>query len=397
MLYLLRDMHSRPTIYDFNILGDRIQMKPHVLFVLPDLEAGGAHFMNLRLAHALSVRGWHVRVAVLFDRPCAVTLDPPVEISIVFFRAYGLVKKLLLPPRLMALAKTTDAVVGGIEFAPTNYGFIASRLSRRPFLSWTHTDFFQHQEAARSLDRAASRLIYRSCRDVVFPSEGARDSLRKALGGKPRKSRWHVIENFIPIPAPRPFPPKEGFDGIFSRPVVVGIGRLVALKGFDRLIRAHAALRAHGIDHHLLILGEGPARGELQELVRSLQVSSTVFMPGHVPAPISWLQRCHIFALCSHYEGLPLALLEALSCGIPCIAMDCPSGPREILQGGKYGMLTPGDDEAAFQRGIERLFTEPQLHEHFARVGPRRAHDYSPENILPKWEALLTDIIRRKG
>lgn len=372
-------------------------MNLRVLFILPDLDTGGAQTMNLRLAQALSSKGWPVQLAVLFDRPGGLRREYKKEISIVLYDARSFLDKMMLFIRLMCLAKKFDAVVGGLEFAATNYGFIASRLAGRPFLSWTHIAFAPHQTTARTLDRTLSRLIYRFCHDVVFPSKGAKESLRKALGGQPRKSRWHVIENFIHLSATRPCSQIKSHDHIFASPVVVSIGRLVKQKGFDRLIRTHAALLRRGLKHHLLILGEGPLREKLEELVRSLQVSSTVFMPGHVPNPTPWLRRCQVFALSSRYEGFSLALLEALASGIPCVAMDCPSGPKEILEDGKFGILTPGDDEVAFQRGIERLFADPELYAHYARVGPERARDFTPEQIVPQWEALLMKIVGRRG
>ncbi|WP_448383850.1 glycosyltransferase [Desulfosoma sp.] len=305
-------------------------MKPRLLFVIPDLAAGGAHYMNLRLARGLRARGWRTQVVVLFERGRIDLLEKFKEVPVIALGAQNLLQKVMLPFRLARLARRVDITIGGMEFAATNYGFVAAKLARRPFLSWTHTDFHRHQVKAGILDRLVSYLIYHLCRDIVFPSNGSKISLQRALGGRPRRNRWHVIENFIEPQMPET--PVSSDGKIFSRPVVVGLGRLVHEKAFHRLIRAHAALRLRGLDHHLLILGDGPLRTELESLAGELGVSKTVFMPGHVDNPFPWLGQSQIFALCSHYEGFPLALLEALALGVPCVAMDCPSGPREILR-----------------------------------------------------------------
>lgn len=372
-------------------------MNRRILFVLPDFVAGGAQSMNLRLARALRARGWGVQIAVLFDRGDAVPPELLDNLPITLLGAHSFAEKLALPWRLARLARADYVVVGGVEFAATIYGYAGATLARRPFVSWTHTSFNQHQYSARRIDRWISRAVYRCCRDVVFPSNGARDSLQVALGRKPPHSRWRVIENFVDISTANSasFLAPEG--QIFARPVVVGIGRMVAIKAFDRLLRAHAALRAHGIDHHLLLLGDGPLKTTLIAQASALGVTDTVFMPGHVADPSPWLAYSQVFALCSRYEGLPLVLLEALAAGVPCVAMDCPSGPREILQDGAFGLLTPADDESAFQQAIEMLLTDDQKLAHYAKIGRQRALDYAPERIVPQWEALLTDICQEQA
>lgn len=179
----------------------------------------------------------------------------------------------------------------------------------------------------------------------------------------------------------------------FAKPVIMAIGRLAQQKAFDRLIRTHATLRQQGFDHHLVILGDGPLRSELTAQATALGVADTVFMPGHVPNVAAWLNQATVFVLCSRYEGLPLVLLEALTCGVPAVAMDCPAGPREILDGGRYGNLVPDGDETAMTEAIARLLRDPNLRTRYAELGRERAKHYSAERILPQWEALFQEII----
>lgn len=369
-------------------------MSHNLLFVLPDLAAGGAQPVNVHLARQLQQRGWMVQLAVLFDRPEAVSSSLLHGLVVTRLHARGTAGKLTALRRLAGMAKSADLVIGGMEFAATNYGYLVAKRAGRPFLSWTHIAFDQHQMSASAFDRRASQWVYRRCTDVVFPSAGARDALRSALGAQPAKARWHVLENFVTPARAAAVPPAAP---IYAKPVVVGVGRLVEQKAFDRLIRAHAALRRQGIAHHLLLLGDGPLRGALLAQAQALGVTDSVFLPGHVTYVADWLGHATVFALCSRYEGFSLVLVEALAAGVPAVAMDCPSGPREILQDGRVGRLVPAQDESAFTQAIGELLRDPDQRAQCSALGKCRADSYTAERMVPRWEARLDDIISRAG
>lgn len=122
--------------------------------------------------------------------------------------------------------------------------------------------------------------------------------------------------------------------------VFVAVGRLRPQKDFRTLLLAFSKVRASR-PARLFILGEGSERRELETLVRELGIAGDVSLPGAVENPYSYLARAVAFVLSSRWEGLPTVLIEALACGVPVIATDCPSGPREILAGGRYGKLVP--------------------------------------------------------
>lgn len=344
--------------------------------------------MNLRLARQLQSRGYSVRLVTLFKRLWFEPLDPS-GLDVVRFDARGIGKP-LVALRLIPFVRQADVIIGGEDLAATNYGWIAAKIASRPFVAWTHIAFHEHIKRLSRLDRWLSLVVRRRIRWTVFPSEGALESLRRALGGQPDDAHWVVIENFLEaLPEPAPTPPDPR---MFAQPVVLGIGRLAEQKAFDRLIRAHAALRGKGLDHHLLILGEGPERPKLEAEAQRLGVTGTVFLPGHVTNVQDYFAHATVFALCSRYEGFALVLLEALSLGVPAVAMDCPSGPREILKDGWAGLLMPDGDETAFQAALERLLTSPELRQQYAERGRERAQDYMPDNIIPKWEVFLAEV-----
>lgn len=353
--------------------------------------------MNMRLADQLTQRGWIVDIALLFDRNEDFGQRKNFSrLRFISLHADARLKRVLLPLRLARLARKYHLVLAGLDLAATNYGYVAARIAKKPFVSWVHIAFDEHSQFVSRLSRRLSLWVYRRLTHVVFPSRGARDSLERALGAPPPCAQWHIIDNFLDIARQAVVavvPPAH----IFSKPVVLSIGRLSAQKAYDRLIRIHASLCGLGVAHHLVILGEGPERSRLQALAAALGVSDSTFLPGHMPNPQPWLSASTVFALCSLYEGLPLVLIEALHAGLPVAAMACPAGPREILDNGKTGVLVPANDEAALERAIVRLLTNPTLRATYAERGKRKAETYAPETIIPQWESLLSNLIQITG
>jgi glycosyltransferase involved in cell wall biosynthesis len=181
---------------------------------------------------------------------------------------------------------------------------------------------------------------------VVGVSEGVVADLVNVVGVPREKA--HVIFNPIVTPdlaeqAAAPLDHPFYADGV---PVFVGVGRLRPQKDFGLLIDAFALVRKQR-EARLVILGEGSERAELERHVASLGLGDVVGLPGAVTNPYAYMSRSAAFVLSSRWEGLPTVLIEAMACGTRVVATDCPSGPQEILQGGRFGALVPmGDAEA---------------------------------------------------
>jgi glycosyltransferase involved in cell wall biosynthesis len=136
------------------------------------------------------------------------------------------------------------------------------------------------------------------------------------------------------------------------------MGRLVPQKDFATLLRAFALVRADR-PARLVILGEGPERDRLMLLARELGIENDVLLPGFVTNPFAWVGRASLFVLSSAWEGLPTVLVEALACGTPVIATDCPHGPRAILEGGDLGPLVPVGDSRKMAEAMRRMLDAP--------------------------------------
>lgn len=139
-------------------------------------------------------------------------------------------------------------------------------------------------------------------------------------------------------------------------PVILGVGKLEAQKNFPNLIRAFAKIRAVR-EARLIILGWGPNRSQLEDLVKELNLEDDVDLPGYVQNPYPYMAHASVFALSSAWEGLPTVLIEAMALKTPVVSTDCESGPSEILAGGKYGHLVPVNDSKALADAILQVLS----------------------------------------
>jgi glycosyltransferase involved in cell wall biosynthesis len=239
--------------------------------------------------------------------------------------------------------------------------------------------------------------VYPRLEKVIFVSSDAAASTEEVVTLD--ASRVEVIPNSLdPLAVETVQRTCQTWDHPFpAKPVVMAVGRLNPEKGFDLLIRAHRRLRDMGVEHSLVILGEGPLRAELTELVKELRVADSVIMPGFFPNPYTALKQATLCVLSSHFEGCPSVLLEALALGVPIVATRCFSGPREILDEGKYGMLVPPNDEAALTEAIGKLLNDPARRKQLRLAGLERIRQYFPANIAPRWDRLFTEILAGGG
>jgi glycosyltransferase involved in cell wall biosynthesis len=143
-----------------------------------------------------------------------------------------------------------------------------------------------------------------------------------------------------------------------SIPVVIAAGTFTKRKGFCDLLEAFALVcRKKSI--RLILLGDGYLRDDLQAMVADLCIADSVDLPGAVPDPLPFFSRSDVFVLSSYAEGLPNVLVEAMMCGCTPVATDCPTGPRELLQGGRLGYLVPMRDPNAMAAAIENALEHP--------------------------------------
>ncbi|MCF8469394.1 MAG: glycosyltransferase [Parvibaculum sp.] len=229
------------------------------------------------------------------------------------------------------------------------------------------------------------RWAYRFADEIVAVSGGVAERVLSVPGVRPE--RVHVIHNpcWTPGIAARA---AEAADhpwlGEGGPPVILSAGRLEAQKDFGTLIRAFAALLQRR-EARLIILGEGSLRSALEAQARQLGIEDSISMPGFIPNPFSFMARASVFALTSRHEGFGNVLVEAMACGTPVVSTDCPSGPSEILEGGRLGPLVPVGDADALAAALEQQIDHPTA----ASSLQARAREFSTEIAADAYLALL--------
>jgi glycosyltransferase involved in cell wall biosynthesis len=156
-------------------------------------------------------------------------------------------------------------------------------------------------------------------------------------------------------------------------------------------------LRDRRDDFAVLVVGAGPAEPALRARVAEAGLARHVRFLGFRENPFPVIRAARALLLTSRYESFGMVLLEAMACGTPVVAMDCPYGPREVLDGGRYGVLAPAADAGAFADAIFKLVEDPARRADYSRNGVLRAQAYSLSGIARRWEALFEDDARWKA
>lgn len=243
------------------------------------------------------------------------------------------------------------------------------------------------QPGSYCLGRLRSTLrswTYRGASRVVVLTERGRDFFHGAV-----KRNCRVIPNPVLHALGRDEVPEYSLQ----RPSIIAMGRLDDQKGFDILLRAFARIKDRCANWQLTILGEGLQRAELENECRTLGLLGRVHMPGLIKNPHTVLKQADLFVLSSRYEGFPNALCEAMACGLPVIATDCPSGPREIIRLGVDGLLVPVEDVEALATAMEELMADDSRRHHLGFRAAEITERFNLDRVMHLWDDLLEEVL----
>lgn len=211
----------------------------------------------------------------------------------------------------------------------------------------------------RPLKRRFAKWLYPRADRIIAISQGVKQDLVEQFGMPPGKIE--VIYNPM---VTRDFEerarrcPEHSWLGPEQPPVFLGAGRLSGQKDFVTLVEAFAQVRSR-IPCRLIILGEGEQRPLIEARALQLNVRDDVDLPGYVSDPLPWMAAADAFVLSSRYEGLGNVLVEAMAVGTTLVSTDCPSGPSEILEGGRLGRLSPVGHPRRLAEGMLQAVEHP--------------------------------------
>jgi glycosyltransferase involved in cell wall biosynthesis len=367
--------------------GGKPTRRQLVSLFVPSLFGGGAERVMLTVAGGLVKHGWEVDL-VLAEATGPYLTEIPAGVRLVDLKTRRIVASVLPLVRYLR-QRRPDALLTTLRYA--NVAVLLSarlaRVSTRVLVRESNTSSVQDRTAGarQRIIRVLARHTYPWSAGIVAVSEGVAADLREDLGLAPEKIR--VIHNPVAL---------DEIDALGRRsvshpwlqepsvPILLSAGRLTEQKDFATLIDAFARARARR-DLRLVILGEGELRPQLDTQIRELGLSAQVSMPGFVRNPFPFMARAALFVLSSRWEGFPNVLLQALASGCPVVSTDCRSGPRELLEHGRFGALVPVGDPDALAAAILRVLEAPKSPETLRR----RAGDFAPASIIAQYDDAL--------
>ena len=184
-------------------------------------------------------------------------------------------------------------------------------------------------------------------------------------------------------------------EGLASNevPLIVSVGRLAEPKNFLRVLKAHKRLLDCGISNRLIIVGEGPERGVLEEFIDRNKLFSSVELTGFKSNPYPYIKAADIAVCSSDYECYSTFMTEAAILGKPIVTTDA-TGMREILGNSEFGLITDVDDDA-FYEGVKRMLTDKELRKHYSERSAIRGNDFSTEKTVSATEAFIENCLKQ--
>jgi glycosyltransferase involved in cell wall biosynthesis len=402
-----------------------------IAFLLDNLSGGGAEQVTLNLASELYRRGYRIDLLVC-DPTGALVDNVPDGIKVIVVGKVSSIGALLSALRAdkvgMGLILQTVIRLGKLPGSLRYVAAIARYLAvSRPaaFVSALPKSNINavlakkqagvdmrlmlgvhiHLSAQEAVARESRKLrmlylsplmrrYYRQADCIVAVSKGVAEDAVHYLGVDwERISTIHnpvAMENIADLAAVSPGHPWLSDSGA---PVVLGMGRFVKQKNFPLLLRAFALVRKVRPLRLIILGGDASSvdqrlhRQELTHLACQLGVKDDIDMPGYTSNTYAFLSRAAMFVLSSRFEGFGNVLIEALLCGCPIVSTDCPSGPAEILGGGRFGRLVPIDDEESMARAIQ-LTLDGVADKSELRS---RGQEFSVSRAVDQYEHLLFD------
>jgi glycosyltransferase involved in cell wall biosynthesis len=234
------------------------------------------------------------------------------------------------------------------------------------------------------------RTVYKfpNVRKIITVSKGIEKKLNNNYNLKKTKTIYNPIDLKLisqKLLAQKPV----DFDYILA------VGRLCRQKGFDIFINAFAKSNLKN-KIKLIILGEGKERNNLEKLIVKLNLKKQVLLYGKVDNPFIYMKHAIFFVLSSRFEGFGIVIIEALACETPVIATNCESGPSEIIENGKNGLLVPVEDVESLKMAMDKLFYDKELHVKLKTNARRSVKKYDIKNIAKDWIKLFEgmDILK---
>jgi glycosyltransferase involved in cell wall biosynthesis len=378
-------------------------MRKPVVFFLPNLNGGGAEKAVVRIIRALLTRGINSELLLLNAE--GVYFEELPESYPVYSLDAGNLRfypnYLLALPRLIAFLRKKEISVVISNLSHLNVMLLFACVFLRKRVRAIVVEHNTFSTVIRNTLKLSPKLLpplmrwlYPKADFIVGVSQGVIDDLKKVLRFDSEKFRViynPIVDEELLKRAEEPLDHPWFQKG--EPPVILAAGRLHIQKDFPTLLRAFSLVRKE-IPSRLVILGEGEKRQELENLAQELGIREDLDLPGFVENPYKYMKHATVFVLSSQWEGFGNVLVEAMACGCPVVSTDCPSGPREILKDGEYGILVPPKDPEGLARGILQVLENPGFREELSKKGKKRSLDFTVDRAVEEYIKLMEECMK---
>jgi len=365
-------------------------LKKEIAFLIPSMNGGGAEKVTLLLANELSVRGWKV-ILVLAKKegPYLSRLHGEIEVLVL--------RKKNISKNVFEIASFLKNRKPSIFYSSMAYVNVIALLSARLASFKGKTIISEHSHLSTNIKinnnlrfkaiLTLAKFLYRHADGLVCVSDGVKTDLETIFVN---------LKAVVVINNPVEDLSSTATERLRDKFRIISVGRLDIDKNFKLLVNAFGEILKELPDkqeYELLILGDGPERKNLEELVERLQLKKQVFLPGFVNTPGKYLEESDLFVFTSSREGFGNVLVEALSCGLPIVSTDCFCGPSEILQQGRLGRLVPVNDLDELKKAILEEIQHPTTSVSDVQKRVARSRDFSVSKITDHYEQFFARIM----
>lgn len=393
-------------------------MKKNIILFISNLKAGGAQRVVSNLTHGLS-ENYNLKIVVHDGKKVTypykgVLIDLGVPVA-----SLGILKIVNIFRRIFRLKKIKQiyephAVISFME--SSNLINLASGQTGKSIISVRNYKSKQGKSFYSKILEITFRYAYKNADLIVTPSYGIKYDLVNVFDMDPDKISViynPIVLNYIHDKSKESY--SDNLNNIFKDPVLITAGKLMVQKGQWHLIRALRKIITAIPKMKLVILGEGKLKHYLSKVVIDCGLQGEVFFLGFQDNPFRFFSSSSVFILPSLFEGFPNVLIEAMACGLPVVAADCPSGPREILapasdfcmqtnkvEFAEHGILIPVCDgnlysgfeeltkeENVMADAIIKLYHDKKLCDRYKKKGLERVKDFTVEKVAKQWIEII--------
>lgn len=366
-----------------------------VLFLIHDLGEGGAEKVLVNLVNNMDISKFDITVMSLFDVGVNKQfLGSQIKYKYFFkkmFRGNSHLLKLLSPMKLhkLIIKDIYDIEIAYLE-GPCARIISGCPIKETKLISWIHIQQKSEKGVARSFRSVLeAKKCYNRFNKIVCVSNSVKKSFEKVFDIQVPMEVYYNTNESDKIKRLS----QEAIEGdlfLKSKINIIGVGKLLKSKGFDRLIRIVKKLVEEGYPIHLFILGMGPLQTELEQYIKEHLLERNITLLGYHTNPYKYIAKSDLFVCASFAEGFSTATTEALIVGTPVCTVEV-AGMKEMLgEKNEYGVIVENDEESLY-KGIKIFLDDSRLLKHYAKKALERGKDFSTEKTVLEVERLLLE------